>query len=292
MRPSPRAARFSTLVTGLLVATTLSGCTAGDDDVDPRETATRYGYDETSATLSPVYELVPEFKDPRDGYARDLLAQQCLQGVVEYLPLPPGSEPLLFDERTGQLRFDEQIAQEWGYPHLRLPTGPDTAVPDDVEITSAMHDAMVACGQEADERLGLVPHDYLTAVEAAGWETVDQDEGVQESIAAWRACMEPAGVVDLPTSPLEMPSPSVTGLTGDAGGGTPEPQLPLSEREREVAVTDARCRSEAGYDDAILQARAQGELAAIGQDSAGFDATRRAYAEYEKGIDAVIDELG
>ncbi|MNW69084.1 hypothetical protein D3C74_480080 [compost metagenome] len=65
----------------------------------------------------------------------------------------------------------------------------------------------------------------------------------------------------------------------------------MSDREREVAVIDARCRAE-GYDEAVFHARVEGELAAIGRDVEGFEATRDDYLEYQKRIDAVINELG
>ncbi|MET4223968.1 hypothetical protein [Oerskovia enterophila] len=293
MRTTARLVRPRALIAGLLVTAALAGCSAAGaaDGPEPGRGHSDYGYDESTATLTPVYELVPQFNDPRDGYARDLLAQECLQGVVEYRPAEPGGEPTLFDARTGQARFDEQIAQQWGYPHLRSEPARDSGVPDGVEITPATQDAMIACGQRTDERLGAVPSRYLSTVEAAGWEAVDGDAGVQEAIQAWRTCMGPAGVVDLPERPVEMPSESVTGPIGDADGMLVDTAVPLSDREREVAVIDARCRAE-GYDDAVFHARVEGELAAIGRDVEGFEATRNDYLEYEKRIDAVINELG
>ncbi|GAA3232251.1 hypothetical protein GCM10010488_38840 [Oerskovia jenensis] len=292
MRPSPRIARPGVLVTGLLVTAALAGCSAAgaDDGPAPGGDVARYGYDESTATHTPVYELVPQFNDPRDGYARDLLAQQCLQGVIEYLPVVPGSGSPLYDARTGELAFDEQIAQQWGYVSLRLPPA-NPVVPGGVEITPEMQDAMIACGKKTDERLGDVPARFLNGVLSAGWDAVDGDAGVREAIQAWRACMGPAGVADLPESPVAMPSESVTGPIGDADGVLTDTTVPLTDRERDVAVIDARCRAQ-GYDKAVFHARVEGELAAIGRDVEGFEATRDDYVEYEKRIDAVINELG
>lgn len=286
------------LIVGVLVvASVAAGCDASSgsarEELAADEVAARYGYDVSTATLSPVYALVPQYRDPMDGYARDLLAEQCLQGVVTYRAVPPGSGATLIDERTGQLVFDEEIAQQWGYPQFRLPSTSDGAVGDGVEITPAMHDTMVLCGQQTDERLGQVPERPFAAIESAGWEAVATAAEVQQAVGAWRTCMAPAGVVDLPAEPNEMPPASIMSLTPDPQGNeTDVGEAVLSDREREVAVLDARCRAEVGYDDAVLRARADAELAAIGRDVEGFEAGRRAYEEYGKKIDEVITELG
>lgn len=259
-----------------------------EGDLTEVEVAARYGYDISTATLSPVFALVPEFRDPDDGYARDLLAAQCLEGVVEYRVVPPGSGLGLFDTRTGQTSFDEQIAMQWGYPHLRTPSAVESAVPDEVEITPSMLAVMTQCGEQTDQRLGTVPERLLAAIETAGWDAVASDPEVQRVIEGWRTCMAPAGIIDLPDGPSDMPPQSVVGLS--AGGA--DITTPLSDREREVAVFDARCRAEVGFDRAVLQARAHAELAAIGRDLEGFEASRDTYRDYTKRIDGVIAELG
>lgn len=288
------------LVAGLLAISTLTGCSASDDSggdvVTADDVAARYGYDISSAALSPAFALVPEYKDPKDGYARDLLASECLRDVVEYRAVEPGTGPSLIDERTGQLAFDEDIASQWGYPQLRLPTGTDSAVPDGVEITPAIHDAMVQCGEQADERLGLPPERLLSTIESAGWDAAATSPEVEEAVGQWHACMAPAGVVDLPDRPDEMPPASVVSpgsqAQDDQGNLVGVANSVPSAREREVAVLDAQCRTTAGYDAAVLRARADAELTVIGQDVDAFEAARTAYQEYEKKLDEVITELG
>ncbi len=290
-------------VLGVLMVAGAVGCDSSsgsaDEALTAEEVAARYGYDMSTATVSPVYALVPEYRDPLDGYARDLLARQCLQGVFDYPAVPPGSEPTLIDdERTGQRLFNEEIAQQWGYPQFRLPSSRNVAVGDDVEITSAIddamvQDAMVQCGERTGRRLGSPPERVFADIESAGWESVPASAEVQEAIVGWRTCMAPAGVIDLPDEPGEMPPASVVSPPEDAQGNeTDTGIIPLSDREREVAVADARCRAEVGYDGAVLRARAEAELAAIGRDIEGFEAGRRAYEEYQKKIDEVITELG
>ena len=277
----------------------LVGCQAasgsGIDAITPTAAAARYGYSISSASLTPVFALVPEYRNPQDGYARDLLAKKCLQGIVEYRAAVPNSNTDLFDERTGQLAFNEEIAMQSGYPHLRPPTFEDSAVPDDVEVTPVILDQMVKCGEQADERLGGVPDRLLNDIQTAGWDAAKTSAEVRQAVEAWRTCMAPAGVIDLPDDPEEMPTPSVfsaPGTTDAQGMQIDAAPSVLSEREREVAVYDAQCQAEADYPGAVFRARAEAELAAIGRDLEGFESSRIAYEEYGKKIDAVITELG
>lgn len=286
------ALAFALLLSGLVAGCSDSGTAKNDEVLSAEEVAARYGYEPASATLTPVFALVPQYKDPRDGYARDLLAERCLEGVVQYNAVDPSAEESLIDRRTHQLQFDEEIAQQWGYPVLRLPVTADSAVPDDVEITTEIHEKMVACGQKADERLGVVPERLLSGIESAGWNAVAGDDRVEDASEAWVSCMAPVGVIDLPDTPDQMPSASVVKPPVDSAGNIIDAQVALSEREREVAVADARCRVESGYTAAVLQARVDAELAAIGRDPEGFEASRHDYEEYAAGIDEVVAELG
>ena len=128
----------------------------------------RYGYDLSggSTGLTPVYALVPGFHDPRDGYARDLLAVRCLQGVVTYVPEKPDESSPYLDLRTGQPVFEVTIAQAWGYSAQRLNPLPKSAVPTGVDITPAIQRAMAACGKKSDKRLGLAPERLPNDIEA------------------------------------------------------------------------------------------------------------------------------
>lgn len=280
----------------LLAGGLLTGCEQSQEpqSLSAKEVSARYGYDVEQATMTPVFALVPQFRDPTDGYARELLGAICLEGVVEYRPTPPGEtgDPT-FDERTFQTRFDEEIAHLYGYPVLRTFALADTAVPDSVPITDEIHAAMVACGEKTNQRLGRPPERVLNVIEATGWMAVEGDATVAKASDRWQQCMAPVGLIDLPDNPSLMPSPSLS-------SGMPQEGQPLSDStehgvsawEREVAVADARCRVESGYDRALLQARATAELEAIAADIEAFESARIAFVEYQKGVDAVIAEFG
>lgn len=297
MRGRGRGAGRAQVVSLLALCTVVSGCSASEDGtagstaaqpVDSQlvmEMAARYGFDIESATQTPAFALVPEYQDPRDMYARLLLAQQCMAGLLEYHVEPPRPSTAadVFDSRSGDKRFNEQIAAQWGY-HAP-PPDLSTQTSEVSGASSATIDAKRAeCGAQARERLDDPPAAPLGRIVQAGWDALAVNDAVADLAAEWRACLAPAGVIDLPDSPEGMPSPSVAPPNDE--GGT------ASTREREVAVIDAQCREKVGYPGAVLRARTEGELSAIGRDPEGFDAARLEYQKYAKGIDQVIQELG
>jgi hypothetical protein len=296
-------------VVGLLLASSLLvACGQKSDDVqDPKESvlglsaeevAARYSYVDRGEGVTPVYVLVPEFSDPSDVYARELLARQCLAGVVEYNPVPPEQKEIPWlDSRTGLPKFDEQLAAQFGYGWLHSAGSADPVIPFSVTITESMMEQMEACGQEADARLGDAPETLLNDIAAAGGAALEADTRgtIRKAAQAWQACMEPVGVIDLPEDPAFMPPESIvanTTVVDESGVMTEGPQTEVTQRERDVAVADARCRVESGYVNAERQVRVDAELEAIGRNIEGFEAVRAQYVEYQKGIDAVIAELG
>lgn len=288
--------KVSLTIPWLIFAVGCSGSTAPEasPSIQPQAVAAKYNYNFESAGLSPVFELVPQYMDPDDGYARDLLARGCLAGVVQYNVIRPDLADPLVDPRTNQLLFDEAIASQHGYPSLRKLELPDTAVPDTITITETMQQEMARCGEQADQRLGLPPSRVLDAIQQAGWTAIDTSEELSLASQRWRDCMAPAGVVDLPASPLQMPPPSIVEetTTTDNQGNRISTSAPVSTRERDVAVADARCRQTSGYDASQLRVRAIAELEAIGADESSFEAARDEYITYGEGVDRVIAELG
>lgn len=294
------ALRGVLIATILAISTLASGCessnSAGEsasgtesDGVAATEVASQYGYDIESATQTPAFALVPEYKDPRDLYARILLAQQCLEGILQYqvMPPPPDTSSTVFDPRSGDRRFNEEIAAQWAY-QVPPPSPPTTTELSSGLSESEIDERRLACGEATNDRLGLPPEIVLNDIVAAGWGAFAVSDEVDSAAGEWRTCMAPAGVIDLPAGPNDMPSPSVAsqGSGSDGSSGVP------SAREREVAIQDAQCREATGFAAAALNARAEGELVAIGRDIEGFESTRLAYREYSAGIDQVIEELG
>ncbi|QAY63226.1 hypothetical protein ET495_08195 [Xylanimonas allomyrinae] len=282
------------LLAGGLITACEQSPASSSEALTAQEVAARYGYDIDRETTTPVYALVPQFRDPDDIYARELLGRECLAGVVEYRPSRPGEDTNpTFDERTMQIVFTEEIAQQFGYPQLRTIPQPDTAIPDSVTITAEIQARMVECGQRADERLGVAPQRLLNAIEATAWMGVEDDDAVAQATTRWRECMAPVGLIDLPDRPQLMPTDSIRNAASPTGQDESDSgSVAASEWERGIAVADAHCRTTSGYDRAVHVSRTTAELAAIGADIEGFEAARAEYVEYQKGVDAVIAELG
>lgn len=306
--------RRSAWVGVLCAAALLAGCSGGGEGADgatsgpggdglsPEAVAERYGYDPATAALTPVFELLPNYNDERAHIAEQLVVRECMKDVVE-LPIDRAAEdPTFFEPRTHQARKTEELAAQWGYafhyPSFTQPEDPaDTeaarAHREQVLATPEGQAALTECQAELRERLPEPPILAMWEIEFAGWEAADVDPAVLEAAAAWRVCLEPAGVIDLPEDPMNMPSRSIQEAMGIPDtGALNAPLPPASQWERDVAVADVRCRESSGWTQARWDARIQGELAAIGQDVQGFEAARLAYAEWGTRLDSVMAELG
>lgn len=282
-----RTKACAVLFAGMLAVSCANTASSGTQ-LDAAEVAEKYGYNsDPSLSLTAVYVLVPEYKDLSDRYARMLLLKECMAGVLEIHTMPPlpDTATTVFDPRSGERRLTAEIAHEWGYqippPLGKSPTALDSTLSDD-EVLAMQYD----CGDKTDELLGMPPARFLGDVEEAGWAYAELSSLVVDAAVEWRNCMEPLGVIDLPESPLFMPSPSV--VTVGVQGGDVEP----SEREVEVALGDAECRAQSSYTATLRSERSVGELEAIGKDIEGFEAVRQQFQEYQVGVDNVLQELG
>jgi hypothetical protein len=286
----PAAAALATAA-GLVFVVGCSGSAneSSQPALSADEVAERYGYDRDSAELTPSFALVSQYKDPRDGYARDLVAHDCMKGVADYhvVSLTP-PEGAVFDVRTAQTRFDVDVASKYGYKALYLAPRISTTVIDG-EITPAIGAKLRECGRVNDERLGAPPEKGINSIESAGWNAAPDAPRVQAAAEEWVACMSDVGVVDLPADPRKMPTESVVGATDPSN---PLAQYVPSAREIEVAVADAECRESSGYTKAFFDAQVDAELTAIGADVESFEAVRAEYVDYGQRVDEVIAEFG
>jgi hypothetical protein len=79
-----------------------------------------------------------------------------------------------------------------------------------------------------------------------------QDQTVVAAAVAWRECMAPLGIADLPDSPEDMPSKSLKNRWGRANMDGDE--HPANADELAVAAQDGQCRQSSGYDRAYYDA--------------------------------------
>lgn len=249
--------------------------------------AAQYGYDRQSATQLPAFALVPEFMNPDDFYARMLLLQQCMTGMANYTVTapPPDTPTTVTDQRTRQRRLTPQIAAQWGY---QVPEPPATVIlePGD-EQAPGFAAKEQGCGKQTKEKLGDPPEPLLNSIVTSGFDAINASDQVKKVAAAWKTCMGPVGVVDLPANPHDMPSPSVAG-TANVGAKAGVP----SAREKEVALKDAECRESTGFTKTEFRVAADAQLRAIGKDTERFNAVRKQFTVYFAKINKVIEELG
>lgn len=278
------------LIVGVVLA--VGACSDGDqgeadDGLSAEEVAERYGYDVESEELTPVYALVPEFgNSPNDG-AIDVFYADCLKDVADY-KVPPRSEKADLFSRDHQLMFNEEIAANWGYPALRLPEEEPPGIPSD-DVTQEIETEYARCTEELGEKLSRPDGKFLEEVDSAGWNAEAESTELEDAKAAWRDCMAPLGIVDLPEEPHEMPPSSIRGQPNE-GDAYVDMDLELTEEERTVAMEDAKCRTEVSLDLTERKARAEGELAAIGKNIEDFEAARVAYERYGEELQALLAE--
>lgn len=239
-------------------------------------------------TATPVYGLIPSFDNNETLLAGHLIMRDCLEGTLEY-NIPDYTITNSLHSRDHQLELSVEIATEWGYPILRQPQPDWVGVRNRDSLSPEDAAEYERCGEVRAERLREPAPARLYEFAAAGWAAWENSEENEVVKQAWRECMEPQGLVDLPETPTEMPPFSMWGEP-DENGNYVDIQLELTEHERAIAIADAQCRESVGYKEAEIRVRARGELEAIGKDIESFEATRAEYEEFQKALESVLAE--
>src|SRR5690625_465390 len=240
----------------------VGACSNSDDSPEEglsiEEVAARYNYDVDSAELTPVYELAPAFDPSEYEYASHVFYADCLKDVVDYDIPEAGARSELFTQ-DNQLMFNEEIASTWGYPGLRLPRQEAPGI-SDADLTPDVQSEFDRCGDEMSKKMDSPSPVAMNDFYGAGWDATEGNSDIKNAEDKWYECMAPVGVVDLPETPGGMPPESFWGEPNEDGHYADQP-VELTEKERDIAMADAQCRTEAGYDEAVFRARAEGELA-------------------------------
>lgn len=196
-------------------------------------------------------------------YAWELAVSDCMEAqgqdfeVVTYdWNLPP--DPT--HNAAGRRLFTEAIAAAYGYH-----TAPD---PGDYARRLRERDArsptdpvwqasFSTCAEQVTENppVAVAEDSDIDILALSGAEEPD----VVEAAGAWRECMAPQGIPDLPERPEGMPGPTLSAEFGldvidPVNGSDTNESVPVSSRELEVAVADARCWVSSGYRDAYYEA--------------------------------------
>lgn len=155
--------------------------------------------------------------------------------------------------------FNVDLATKWGY-HLAPTADPSWAswrafAESKVTLAEPEEQALIACVASARKTLPVLPGSAQLAngYEAASFTGAKTDPTVIAAEKRWAKCMLPQGVSDLPRSPEDMPSPSLTAkftIRLETSAVVPN----VSTGEISVATADAKCRVSSGYQTAFYNA--------------------------------------
>lgn len=234
------------------------------------------------------------------NYAENLLVSDCMSEKNLDWPIPAIDVDHLsvsWESPGGRRILTVEVAQQYGY-HTPSP------LPRDVvkqmgemnarQLSPTEQSALDACIQAARQTLPLpeinqIGNQYANAdlVAAA------QQPAVVAAAAAWRQCMAPLGISDLPQMPeggsSSMPTASQSAAFGlDVVESDPDSQP--STQEIAAAVADAQCRDSSGFSGALYDAEWSAQSVTLAQHAdelvrekdaidAYVDAARRVIAE-------------
>ncbi|WP_062137698.1 hypothetical protein [Demequina aestuarii] len=216
--------------------------------------------------------MISPFEWDLANYAENLLVEQCMNGQGFDWPVPrrdvSSLKPSAVRSDGGRKLFDVDIAAAYGY------RSPDWLPPDVVAaeqefsslvLTPEKQAAVDRCiTQDARDELPLPANYTQLAVDLASeaLATALESTEVEDAAAAWRECMGPLGIPDLPESPLAMPTDALMDEWG-----MDQPGAQASADQISIAVADAECRASSGYDATLYNAELRLQTVALTNNS-------------------------
>jgi hypothetical protein len=193
----------------------------------------------------------------RGDYAAVLLEKPCMEQAGYVYDVPWRDMNALTSESwnpAGRRLFNVPLAQQWGYhsaPTLELTAEAWNDFGESLNGLDPAHQAQLdACIEQGRIALPniLDEANFVAGLAVVAYEDAYRETSVTDAASAWRKCMLPAGISDLPPSPREMPSESLVGAFALSGSSAATPD------EIAVAVQDAQCRESTGFSQALYDA--------------------------------------
>ncbi len=226
-------------------------------------------------------------------YAENLLIEPCMVKAgfdwnVPWRDVHSNDGPSWNDAHVRV--FTLALAKQWGY---RLAPSPDTSLTalrsfqrEKATISDAEKVALTSCLSKARKELPILPGSAqrATAFAQAAYQGALKDKSVVSAAAAWKKCMIPAGISDLPDLPTRMPSDSIVsrfGIRFEVSNIAPQ----VSQAEITLATTDFECRDKAGYEQALYDAQWSRQAILLADNA---DELNRVAAEISKNASAVM----
>ena len=286
---------------GVIAAIALTGCTAQPDV--RKTTAESVPDGSTLAALSLPAKNIEQSVLPlnkfmlgdtkNSDYAENLLIEPCMVKAgfdwnVPWRDTRSNDGPSWNDAHMRL--FTLALAQRWGF---RIAPSSDPSLTalrsfqrEKATISSAEEAALTSCLSQARKELPILPGSAqrATAFAQAAYESAQKDKTVLRAAAAWKKCMVPAGISDLPDLPTRMPSDSIIRrftIKFDISNIPPQ----VTQEEITLATTDFECRTKAGYEQALYDAQWSRQATLLAENA---DELNRVAAQISKHTIAVL----
>lgn len=188
-----------------------------------------------------------------DSRATGTLYNKCMDAAgFTQQQIPWYSESISSYNSVGRRLFTEELARTWGYHEAHEPTYYANYATNLAANTRTLSAAEQAAGTQCIASLrkelpDIAPiANQISGYAGQAFTEASTNPAVVKAQSAWRECMLPAGVSDLPDSPADMPSQTLKDEF-DISPDTDSVAPTISAREREVASMDAGCRTTSGY---------------------------------------------
>lgn len=237
----------------------LSGC--GTDAPSATANMPAKNIDQWAMPLDDYQEADPEAA----SYAELLVDRPCMEqaGYAWNVPFKDSSAKSPTRNAVGRRIFTKSIASNYGY-HLAPAGSEDTPEWQAFKSTTnsigkTEFDKLRECQTKARRVIPVVDDqsNYTAELVSSAIAKATRSDAVAKATAAWRECMLPVGVPDLPESPTRMPSPALV-----AAYNITDPSSRATSDETRIAQADYQCRVSSGYRRSIYDAEwdAQAQL--------------------------------
>lgn len=227
-------------------------------------------------------------------YAENLLVKQCMASRGIDWPIPTMDVAALHSDTTspsGRSLLTPEIAARWGYHHepiypaevatqLRKLNSRQLSSSEQATLDGCVGTARATLPRPTTTQLGTVLANQALTDAAT-------EPTVTKAAAAWRSCMAPQGISDLP----QAPDGTSGGMPSPSQGSTfrlEDPTSTASAAEIAAAVADARCRATSGYADALYAAEWAAQSKALAKNADALVRERDALETHRKAARAVI----
>lgn len=285
--------RLAGLLTVLVAAVGMSACGSDQSSSSTASaTAASIGFHPNREVYALPMDQIRAVDDGSIGYAANVLVQDCMEKAGFSWPIPsfdPTVRPPATWNSTGRRLFDVQIAEQFGY-HLAPPpdaaAGAEAAALNARSLSPTEERRVGRCRSTTARRVSPPDTRLVDSLAGAAYDSALAEADTVAAARAWKSCLAPEGISDLPDAPNKMPSPSLARRfhLGRAGAA--------SSDEIRVATADAKCRESSGYAKVLYDDEVEQQLELFASNRDALDRARAAATQNLKRARAVMAQHG